>query len=262
MGELQIIDQREIFGKQFKMYGDLDNPIFLAKDVAEWIDYAKTGNGAYNVSAMLATVDEGEKLVSKILISGQMREMWFLNEDGLYEVLMQSRKPIAKKFKKKVKEILRILRKTGTYSVNPAPKEDAQLARAKAMLLNAKTRAANTWLKIAATVNIPEYKQIASTYAANTLADKEILSLPKTAAKTYTATEIGNIFGVSSQKVGKIANANGLKASEYGIEVWDKSPYSAKQIPAWRYYEAALPVFRRLLSQEVSLEVVKGGAAQ
>lgn len=41
--------------------------------------------------------------------------MWFLTEDGLYEVLMQSRKPIAKEFKKGVKEILKTIRKTGGY---------------------------------------------------------------------------------------------------------------------------------------------------
>lgn len=41
--------------------------------------------------------------------------MWFLTEDGLYEVLMQSRKPIAKEFKKKVKEILKTIRQHGTY---------------------------------------------------------------------------------------------------------------------------------------------------
>lgn len=41
--------------------------------------------------------------------------MWFLTEDGLYEVLMQSRKPIAKEFKKKVKEILKTIRQHGAY---------------------------------------------------------------------------------------------------------------------------------------------------
>ena len=51
---------------------------------------------------MLSTVDDDEKLVSTIFISGQNRKMWFLTENGLYEVLMQSRKPIAKDFKKKV----------------------------------------------------------------------------------------------------------------------------------------------------------------
>ena len=33
--ELKIIDERELLGKQFKIYGDLENPLFLAKDVAE-----------------------------------------------------------------------------------------------------------------------------------------------------------------------------------------------------------------------------------
>ena len=42
-----------------------------------------------------------------IIASGQRREMWFLTEDGLYEVLMQSRKPVAKEFKKKVKNMLK-----------------------------------------------------------------------------------------------------------------------------------------------------------
>lgn len=252
MGELQILDQREILGKQFTMYGDLDNPIFIAKDVAEWIDYAKTGNGAYDVSRMLATVDESEKLIRTIFVSGQNRDCWFLNEDGLYEVLMQSRKPIAKKFKKKVKEILRTLRKTGTYSINPAPKEDAQLARAKAMLLNARTRAANAWIKLGASFGTPESKQVAHTYAANTLAGKEILALPKVERKSFTATEIGNMFKVSSQMIGRLANANGLKTPEYAIQVWDKAKHSNKQVPTWRYYENAIPVFAKLLGKEVA----------
>ena len=38
-----------------------------------------------------------------------------LTEDGLYEVLMQSRKPIAKEFKREVKKILKSVRKNGGY---------------------------------------------------------------------------------------------------------------------------------------------------
>nr|WP_296047659.1 BRO family protein [uncultured Blautia sp.] len=45
------------------------------------------------------------------------QEYWFLTEDGLYEVLMQSRKPKAKEFKKEVKKILKSIRKTGGYVV-------------------------------------------------------------------------------------------------------------------------------------------------
>ena len=67
---------------------------------------------------MVDTVDEDEKLRETIFTSGQNREVWFLTENGLYEVLMQSRKPLAKEFKKKVKEILKSIRKHGLYATD------------------------------------------------------------------------------------------------------------------------------------------------
>lgn len=112
---VSVIYEQMVLGKDFKVYGTEENPLFLAKDVAEWIDYAfkdKT-KGTRNVNMMLQTVDEEEKLVARLFTSGQNREMWFLTEDGIYEVLMQSRKPIAKAFKKEVKVILKQIRKTG-----------------------------------------------------------------------------------------------------------------------------------------------------
>ena len=68
---------------------------------------------------MLATVDDEEKTIRTIVTSGSnyQTEAWFLTEDGLYEVLMQSRKPKAKEFKKEVKKILKSIRKTGGYVV-------------------------------------------------------------------------------------------------------------------------------------------------
>lgn len=60
--------------------------------------------------------------------------------------------------------------------------------------------------------------------------------LPQT-EKTYTATELGKEFGCSANKIGKTANAYGLKTEEYGITVMDKSRYSAKEVPSFRYNE-------------------------
>jgi anti-repressor protein len=116
MNALQVIEQREVLGKDFKVYGDINNPLFLARDVAEWIDYSKSGNGSYNVTKMLYTIDDSEKLTGTMVVAGQRREVTLLTEDGLYEVLMQSRKPIAKQFKSKVKEILKDIRKHGVYA--------------------------------------------------------------------------------------------------------------------------------------------------
>lgn len=109
--ELTIINEQEVLGKHFTVYGTADEPLFLAKDVAEWIEHSKP-------SIMVDTVDEDEKLRETIFTSGQNREVWFLTENGLYEVLMQSRKPLAKEFKKKVKEILKTIRKHGLYATD------------------------------------------------------------------------------------------------------------------------------------------------
>ncbi|MDY3960197.1 ORF6C domain-containing protein [Romboutsia timonensis] len=103
MNKIQVIDKKEVLGFEVSVYGDLENPLFLAKDVANWIEHTHT-------TRMLESVDEDEKLNGVIFHAGQNREMTFLTEDGLYEVLMQSRKPIAKVFKKKVKTLLKDLR--------------------------------------------------------------------------------------------------------------------------------------------------------
>lgn len=127
MNELQIIEEREVLGKEVKIYGDFENPLFVAQDVADWLGYDKS-----SINKMLANVDESEKLVGKIFRSGQNRDVTMLTEDGLYEVLMLSTKPNAKPFKKQVKEILKTIRKTGSYS-KPMTIEDMIIIQANEM---------------------------------------------------------------------------------------------------------------------------------
>lgn len=118
MNELQVIDERELFGNEFKIYGTAENPLFLAKQVAEMIEHS-------NPSKMLEDAQlDTDEVVKKIIaitynygngLRTRNQEQLFLTEDGLYEVLMQSRKPIAKQFKKEVKNILKTIRKHGAY---------------------------------------------------------------------------------------------------------------------------------------------------
>lgn len=103
MQELGIIEKKEILGNKITVYGDAENPKFLAKEVANWIEHS-------NHRMMLNSIDEDEKEVNIAYTQGGKQEQWFLTEDGLYEVLMQSRKPIAKAFKKQVKKFLKELR--------------------------------------------------------------------------------------------------------------------------------------------------------
>lgn len=113
MNELKVLNEQEVLGKQFKVYGTAEEPLFLAKDVAEWIEY-----DASSVHKMLANVDDDEKVRKNVPTLGGTQESWCLTENGLYEVLMQSRKPIAKQFKKEVKEILKTIRKHGIYATD------------------------------------------------------------------------------------------------------------------------------------------------
>lgn len=106
MNSLTVIEERKVLGKDFKIYGTKENPMFLAKDVANWIEHS-------DVSMMLKKVDEEEKGTNNVCTLGGTQKAWFLTEDGLYEVLMQSRKPIAKEFKREVKKILKQIRLTG-----------------------------------------------------------------------------------------------------------------------------------------------------
>lgn len=106
-----ILKEQEVFGKDFVIYGTIDEPLFVASDIAELI-------GHTNVTELLKSVDDDEKLTSTILRAGQSRRVNMLTEDGLYEVLMLSRKPIAKKFKAEIKNILKSIRKNGGYIAN------------------------------------------------------------------------------------------------------------------------------------------------
>lgn len=131
MEDLKVLDEIEVLGKEFKMYGTIENPLFLAKSVAEWIGE----RDGYTVSRK---VDEDEKVIHTLCVSGQSREMTFLTEDGFYEVLMLSRKPIAKAFKKEVKQILKQIRMTGGY-IPTTQEDDEETIMAKAFLIAQRT---------------------------------------------------------------------------------------------------------------------------
>jgi len=98
MDKLSVISSTNIIGYNIDVYGDFENPLFFAKDVAEWI-------GLTNVSDMISRVEPEE--VTKFNLGGLQGECNFLTEDGLYEVFMQSRKPVAREFKSKVKQYLK-----------------------------------------------------------------------------------------------------------------------------------------------------------
>jgi hypothetical protein len=144
-------------------------------------------------------------------------------------------------------DVLPSIRKTGSYKIPKAPKVD----RTEVMLLNAKSRAANTYLKLA---NVPglsdSYRQILVSKATETLSGEQLIPLPKQEKKTLSAGDIGKMFGISGNKVGRIANQYGLKTPEYGETYKDKSQHSVRECDTWRYFETVIPEFERILSNQ------------
>lgn len=131
---LTVIDSEVICNQQVNVYGTREKPLFLAKEVSSWIGYSDT-------NMMCKSIDEEEKIKLFVTSDFQKRfpsSCWkpsksstyaganylFLTEFGVYEVLMQSRLPKAKEFKKGVKEILKRIRLTGKYEADTHSDDD------------------------------------------------------------------------------------------------------------------------------------------
>ncbi|CNJ80390.1 Uncharacterized phage-encoded protein [Yersinia intermedia] len=90
-------------------------------------------------------------------------------------------------------------------------------------------------------------KQCAAANIINPVAGFEAIPLPKLEEHFYTAGQVGEMLGISAQKIGRISNANNLKTDQYGIYVMDKSAYSSKQVEAFRYNANGVEALRHLI---------------
>ena len=236
---IQVLSETELLGHKFTVYGTAENPLFLAKEVAECIDYAKRSNGSYNTTMMLQSVDEEEKVANIVDTLGGNQQVWFLTEDGLYEVLMQSRKPIAKEFKKGVKEILKTIRKTGGYLAtkqDDTPEEimaraltiaQATLAKREERLKQLEAQAEQQ--KATIEIQTEEIKKAAPkvNYYDNHLQSVNAL----------TATQIAKEIGMSAEKLNNKLKELGIQFKQSGQWLL-KSPYDK-----WGMHETRTNIF-------------------
>lgn len=123
MNELQLFNFEN---NQLRTLLINDEPWFLGKDVADILEYTNTAK------AIRDHVDEEDKLTERIVLSGQNREVIFINESGLYSLVLSSKLPSAKRFKRWVtSEVLPQIRKTGSYAT---PQLTGEELMAKALI--------------------------------------------------------------------------------------------------------------------------------
>lgn len=223
-----------------------NEPWFVGKDVAVALGYSKPEN------AIATHVDDEDKTTTLIQGTGSnyKSKAVIINESGLYSLILSSKLPTAKSFKRWVtSEVLPSIRKTGSYST--VQSDESKAKRLEVMERNARTRQAKLWKELAEGAT-GTYAKVCKTYAVNTLAGKEVLELPTLAEKTYTATEVGKILGISANKVGKIANKYNLKNDKYGKWFHDKSQYSSKEVETFRYNDEGVKIIQSMAQMKVT----------
>jgi prophage antirepressor-like protein len=104
MNNLTVIGTIEFSDRRLDVYQSLENPIFRVTDIANLIEYSE-GN-AWKLSQLC---EEDEKLNLPMVVAGQTRQVAFVTELGLYNILSQSRKLIARQWRRVVhSELVRI----------------------------------------------------------------------------------------------------------------------------------------------------------
>ena len=212
---------------------------FVGADIAAALGYTNTRK------AISDHIDDEDKLTERIVTSGQGRDVVIINESGVYALIFSSKLDRAKQFKHWVTaEVLPAIRKHGAY----VPTQSDQTAL-DIQLLNARTMNANVYVNLLQHVDTKSesYKAILMACAANTAAGQLVLPLPKAEfGKTYSATDIGRILGISRNKVGRIANEHGLKSDGFGEWYHDVSA-NGRECDNFRYNDAAIEKFREIL---------------
>ena len=231
MNQLQVFSNERL-GKIRTMNID-GQPYFVGKDIAEALGYEKPRN------AIATHVHEDDKTTALIQGAGSnyKSKAVLINESGMYALTFGSKLEQAQEFKHWVtSEVLPSMRKTGGY--NSQVSEEYKQKRLEAMMMNAKARLMKEQnRRIELMIKNPDFKP--SEYGI----DVPVIS------KVYTATQVGEMFGVSANKIGRIATANNLKTEEYGEWFKDKAKYADKEVPSFRYNEKGIEKLRELLAE-------------
>ena len=169
----------------------------------------------------------------------------YIPESLFYMLGMKASNKVAQEFQKWLAvDVIPSIRKNGTYSIKEEKVDKLTEMETETKLNNSQTRKANSLMRMHKQCNDPIVKELLFKKAIETLTGKKLID---NARKTYSAEEIGKKFGISANRVGRIANANNLKTEQYGEMV--ATEYNDKaQGSTFRYYDTVIPVIENILN--------------
>ena len=194
MNELQVFNNAE-FGSVRTTVID-GEPFLVGKDVAEILGYRDTSD------ALKRHVDEEDKLTRCFIDSGQNREMYIINESGLYSLILRSQLPKARKFKRWVtSEVLPAIRRHGMYAIDEILENPDLAIAALTQLKEERTRRKELELTTAIqNQQIAELKPKASYY-----------DLILQNRNTVPVTQIAKDYGMSGRRFNELLHDLGIQ---------------------------------------------------
>lgn len=219
-GKEKLLNQLEIFKN--REFGEIrtvtvdGEPWFVAKDIAEILQYTNTQK------AIRDHVDEEDKLTERIVLSGQNREVICINESGLYSLILSSKMPGAKRFKRWVtSEVLPQIRRTGTYQKPMTPQE---MMRVQLGMIDGHEERI-THLENTMTVDYEQQQELKKTVnkrVIEVLGGKKALAYKEMSKKVFSECnhDIQDYFRVNSRN--NIPTKRYQEAVEY-VEGWNPS---------------------------------------
>lgn len=232
-------------------------PVFFAVELAKALGYTNPSKALADHCNHLIKLDYNESL--ELNLGVYPKGVALAPESDLYRLILKSKLPSAERVQDWVcEEVLPALRQQGSYSMKAAHRDEGsglpEYRKARAMQIQMeiaeKTFQWATGLSDAA-------RQAVIAGLINPIAGHEVIPVPVLEEKHYTATQIGKMFNVSANKIGRIANDNNMKTEEFGEYYLDKSRHSNKQVEVFRYNDKALEKFNDIFLAE--LEVANSG---
>lgn len=129
------------------------------------------------------------------------------------------------------------------------PMTDYQQMMAETRRRNAQIQEARIYTELARRYKGTTYEQVLNAHATKSLSGEYLLPLPEAGERLMSAGEVGAKLGISSNLVSKLTNKHGLKTDQYGKWMHDKSPYSSKEVPSFRYKECVVDKLREILAE-------------
>lgn len=203
MGELQVFNNKE-FGtiRIVKIEGE---PWMVGRDVAQSLGYVNTKDALAN------HVDAEDKQIIQRSESTTLdipnRGLTIINESGLYSLVLSSKMPNAKKFRRWVtSEVLPSIRKTGGYIAATPEMTEAEIMARAVLVAQDTIKRMDERIKVLQAENAVQKQVIAEFEPIRQYVDTILSS-----ARTLTVTQIAADYGMSAKKLNKILHEEGIQ---------------------------------------------------